>query len=425
MRAMLLCGLALGLASAACSSSQASTEAETETPAAMEAGTSRQPLTEDASSGGPSGDTPATTAGDAEVSQESDAGPEAGRPQEAGSCVDSCPATKAGITFGCEKRFLTGVNYAWKNWAADFGGSTVWGAPGVSGNQAAIKADLMDMKAHGVDVIRWWMLQQLDSDAVTFDASGTPTGAGGTLVADIQAALDIAAEVGVHYNFTLFSFDDFAADGTYMGATLHGMKPIITDSTRRAGLMKVVKTVAQTVAASPHADRVVAWDIINEPEWAMSGSDSYGDPAFTPDSKFEAVSFDQMETFLTETATTLHQNSSALVTVGSAAIKWAHAFSHVGLDYYTFHVYDWVNQYYPYDQSLASYGVTDKPAVMGEFPLSGLSGAPLSTMLSTLYSIGYAGAMPWAVLDTCCGSWSSAGADIESFVGQHSCVTQF
>jgi hypothetical protein len=345
--------------------------------------------------------------------------------------MDKCPAPNGGVSLGCEKRFLYGVNYAWKNWVADFGGVAAWGQKGVSQNQAAITNDLQDMQSHGVDVIRWWMLQKLEGDAVQFDATGTPTTVGGTLVADIQAALTLAAQVGVHYNFTIFSFDDFAPNGTDNGATLHGMNPIITDTSKRAALMKIVKTVAQTVESSPHKDRVVSWDVINEPEWAITGSDPYGDMAFSPNTNEQPVTFAQMETFVSDAVTTLHANSSALVTVGGAAIKWAQAWSHVGLDFYTFHMYDWTNQYFPYDRSLASYGVTGKPAVMGEFPLAGLAavnGKPavsLDTMLGTLWSIGYAGAMPWAVDDTCCGMWSTAKTTEQSFAAMHMCETRY
>src|SRR5579862_7300676 len=292
---------------------------------------------------------------------------------EAGPCTDMCPASN-GVQLGCEKRFAYGVNYAWKNWVADFGGVAAWGQKGVSQNQAAIQTDLQDMQSHGVDVVRWWMLEKLEGDAVQFDGTGTPTGTGGTLIADIQAALSIAAQVGVHYDFTIFSFDDFAPDGTDNGATVHGLNPIVTDTAKRAALMRVIKTVAQTVESSANRDRVATWDVINEPEWAISsGSDPYGDPSFSPNTNLQPVTFAQMETFVTDVATTLHGTSTAPVTVGSAAIKWAQAWSHTGLDFYTFHMYDWVNQYYPYDSSLASYGVTAKQVVLGEFPLAGLA----------------------------------------------------
>jgi hypothetical protein len=371
---------------------------------------------------------PSSSGGSSDASGGTEGGSSGG--SDGGACTDTCPAPN-GVTIGCEKRFLYGVNYAWKNWVADFGGVTAWGQKGVSQNQTAIQTDLQDMQSHGVDVIRWWMLQKLEGDAVQFDSTGTPTGTGGTLVVDIQAALALAAQIGVHYNFTIFSFDDFAPNGTDSGATLHGMNPIITDTAKRAALMNVVKTVAQTVESSPHKDRLASWDVINEPEWAITGSDPYGDMAFSPNTNEQPVTFAQMETFVSDTVKALHATSSAPVTVGSAAIKWAQAWSHVGVDFYTFHMYDWINQYFPYDSSLTSYGITGKPTVMGEFPLAGLAavnGKPavsLATMLGTLWTVGYAGAMPWALNDTCCGSWATAKTTVASFASMHQCETHY
>jgi hypothetical protein len=132
-----------------------------------------------------------------------------------------------------------------------------------------------------------------------------------------------------------------------------------------------------------------------------------------------------MEAFVKAAVTTLHQNSTALVTVGDSAIKWAHAWSHVNLDFYTFHLYDWVNQYFPYTTPPSGYGITGIPVVMGEFPLAGLTGVSYSTLVNGLFNEGYAGAMAWAVDDTCCGNWSTAKTDVASFAASHSCVTSY
>jgi len=81
-------------------------------------------------------------------------------------------------------------------------------------------------------------------------------------------------------------------------------------------------------------------------------------------------------------------------------------------------MYDWVNQYYRYDNPLASYGVTGKPTVMGEFPLDGIAAVngnpavPLSTV-------------PWAYNDTCCGRFTTTGPAMLAFANAHPCITQF
>ena len=105
------------------------------------------------------------------------------------------------------------------------------------------------------------------------------------MVDDINAALDIAAQLDIHIKLTLFSFDDFCADLTDSGITIVGLQPIVIDDTKRAALIKnVVVPIAQAVEASPNKDRMFAWDVINEPEWAITGSDPYGDQAFDPQS---------------------------------------------------------------------------------------------------------------------------------------------
>jgi hypothetical protein len=357
---------------------------------------------------------------------------------DAATCTgaDTCPAPNGGITFDCEKRFLFGENYAWQNWGYDFGG----GSSGVAGNSTTVKAALHDMQSHGADVIRWWMFQELNgNNGVELDSNGIPTGnARGTLVADIQAALSLAAQVGVHYNFTLFSFDDFV-----LSSGRQDLAPIIKSDANRTKLMQFVAFVAETVESDPNKDRVVSWDVINEPEWALggmdgdvdasvsTGMDSYGDPAFNGGSAgkvYDLVTFTQMETFVKDTVTTLHQKSSALITVGSAAAKWKDAWNHVGLDYYTVHMYDWVNQYYPYTTPAASYGFT-LPVVMGEFPNAGLTGVPYATLVGAIFgkSVGYAGAMSWAYTDPSFPWTATNGgaANEQAFSASEPCVTKF
>jgi hypothetical protein len=62
---------------------------------------------------------------------------------------------------------------------------------------------------------------------------------------------------------------------------------------------------------------------------------------------------------------------------------------------------------------------------MGEFPLAGLMGVPYATLVGGLWNEGYAGAMAWAVDDTCCGSWSTAKTDVAAFATSHSCETRY
>ncbi|MBN1609193.1 MAG: hypothetical protein JW940_21365 [Polyangiaceae bacterium] len=55
------------------------------------------------------------------------------------------------------------------------------------------------------------------------------------------------------------------------------LTPIVTDKTKRAALIsQVVVPIARAVQSSPQRDHMVAWDVVNEPEWAIHGGGSLG-----------------------------------------------------------------------------------------------------------------------------------------------------
>jgi hypothetical protein len=254
---------------------------------------------------------------------------------------------------------------------------------------------------------------------VAFDSNGSATGLGGSTANDIAAALDLAAQVGVHIQFTFFSFDNFKSSL----ASNRNLAPMIQDAGRRTALLdNAITRFVQEVNKSANKDRAISWDVINEPEWAISGDDG-PDMPFDPQTTVTTVSYDVMKTFVTGVVSAIKAINDKPVTVGGAAIKWAKAWAGVG-DFYTFHMYDWVNMSFPYTRSLSQYGVTDKPVVLGEFPIQGLTGVSYATLVSTLYSLGYAGAMAWAVTDTSF-PWSPNKTDVKAFADSKGCVVHY
>lgn len=345
-----------------------------------------------------------------------------------------------GLTWNCEKRFALGTNWAWHEYAADFGGITQWSMPGVAANSSAYQADLTAMTGKKVSVIRWWLFPRLDSSGIAFGTDDVPTGIGGTMVADLEKALELAEQNDVYLLLTLFSFNNFAATSDEKGVHHVSLRPMVVDADKRSRMIKnLVGPVADVVEASPHKKRVLGWDIINEPEWAMTGDNKYGGEGFVPDPNYavQAVSHDQMETFVVEVAANLHAHSRALVTVGSAAIKWGNAWTHSNLDFYQIHYYDWVYEWYPYKTvTPVSVGLTGKPVLMGEFPNAGLSGIntthnqvpvnlPARTageLAADLYDQGYAGALSWAYMDS---AFPWANLDLATFQSSHVCQSRF
>jgi hypothetical protein len=326
-----------------------------------------------------------------------------------------CTPPTSGVMVDGVSRFQYGINYAWASFASDFGNTT----RGVAATKAQRLTAMMDMKAHGVDAVRWWVFPNFTGGGVTFDSAGSPTGLGGSTLADITAALDDAAQADIHIQFTLFSFDNFKT------ATMppHNLAPIISSPTMLSALINnVVIPFANQVKTDPNKDRVSSWDVINEPEWAIAATPTDGsDAAFTPQTTVTTVTYPVMKAFVQAVADALHGASDKPVTVGGAAIKWAKAWAGIG-DFYTFHMYDWVNMSYPYTKSLASYGVTDKPVVLGEFPIQGLTGVSYATLVSTIYQLGYAGAMAWAYNDNKNFPWSPNNLSVQAFATAHPCM---
>ncbi|MBS1150717.1 MAG: putative endo,4-beta-glucanase, partial [Myxococcaceae bacterium] len=346
--------------------------------------------------------------------------------------VDTCPAPN-GVTWLGKKRFVYGTNWAWRSWAADFGGVSAWSTGGISTSQGVYSTAMAAMKTSGVNVIRWWMFPRLVSSSIQWGADNAPSGVGGTLVADIHAALALAEQNNVYIMLTPFSFDNFRPTSTEGNAYSRGIAPMVTDPALRLKLINnLIKPVAQAVQSSPFRHRMMSWDIINEPEWAMTGPNLNGGTAFTPQSNLTPVTHQQMLTFVNEISAAIRQqHPSALISVGAAGMKWGNAWNTANVDFYQLHYYDWLYQNYPYTQyTLASAGLTNKPVVMGEFPGSGLSAVPSKGLpgrtgpqfIADLWSNGYAGALGWAYNDP---SFPWNPSAVLTFANQHPCEVAY
>lgn len=320
---------------------------------------------------------------------------------------DACPFD-GGITHACKTRFALGINYAWRNFAADFGGISAWEQLGVSQDETGFDADLAEMKAAGASVVRWWLWPDFRGDGVLFDEADDPTGLSDVALADIEKALELADKNDVYLVLTPFSFDNFRPTHETGGRVIRGLSDIVRSAPRRAKLIEnVVRPMAKAVAGSEHASRLLGWDVINEPEWAVSPEGGNPSSDFTPNEELDDISLAEMKTFITETLAVLREETpAAQLSIGWAAAKWSWAFSDLpNVDFHQPHIYGWVNQYWPYTMSPAELGYTGKPTVMGELfleemPFTGNGDdSTLSQILQAFYDGGYAGAWPWQHYD--------------------------
>ena len=300
-----------------------------------------------------------------------------------------------------KEQFSYGINYAWKNYSGDFGGIAGWGKRGVAADPEAYRAELQDMASNGIKVVRWWVWPEFWTDAISFAADGTPNPLGQTAIDDGLKALELADEAGLRLMLCLFSFDGFRPSRESYGIKMTGYRDIVIDNDKRAALMEnIVSPFARALQASPHIGSLHSWDIINEPEWAITGANKYGGTLggdnFEPDHELEPITHDQMEDFIADTIKALRAETPDIpISVGGAALKWISAWSKLDVDFYQTHIYNWVDDYWPYSKSPADYGLDDKPLIMGEYPVEGLDSATHKTMLESWYENGYAGALGW------------------------------
>lgn len=345
-------------------------------------------------------------------------------PAPVDSCeADPCPA-EAGVTWRCQKRFVYGTNMAWEEFGADFGGIERWEKKSISEDPVRYSNTLADMKAHGVNVIRWWMFPDFRGDGITFDGV-EPTGITQQVLDDVSTALELAAAHDLYLMLTLFSFDGFKP--VHGGDPDHPtyLTPISLDPALRAALTeRVVRPIAAHVENHEHALRMHSWDIINEPEWAISGPSLYGDSRFTGSDETDPISHGEMEQFLAEINVVLRQESTALISVGGS-LKWPNAWTGLDVDFHQLHYYPWMEPDFSLNRPLSEIGPTDKPVILGEFPGAQeyLNDSPYTyeQYMSLLKDNGWAGALGWDWSNSTSGNKS----DVKSFADNNSCITAY
>ncbi|MEI9952339.1 MAG: hypothetical protein WDO74_25975 [Pseudomonadota bacterium] len=181
---------------------------------------------------------------------------------------------------------------------------------------------------------------------------------------------------------------------------VRGLTGLVNTPARRAKLIaNVVKPFAHAAATSAHAGRLIGWDIVNEPEWAIKPS-AQNSQDFAPNDDLEPVSLADMKALITEAAAVLKQETpTAFTSVGWAAAKWSWAFTDLALDVNQPHIYGWVNQYWAYTLTPDKLGYpSTRPTIMGEFFLQSMPFADntaFGQILETWWTQGYAGAWPW------------------------------
>lgn len=345
------------------------------------------------------------------------------------------PACEApnGVRFHGRSRYVHGANYAWRKFGADFGGIAPWGLKSVSQDPAPFDKDLAALAKAGASVVRWWIFPDMRTDGVTKDASGQPNGVSATALADIDKALELAQKHDLYVMFVFTSFDAFKQsfrNGDVRGPSI---SPLVRDGAKMTRFIdNVFSPVVERAGASRYAHRVFAWDLMNEPEWAVS---DLGQPKMcgTAEGKTDCVTYGQMHWFLTQLSkkaraltNALPAEKKPLITIGSVRPSTHRNWEAVPQDFFQYHFYQG-----DYADARLSLPRLDKSSIIGEFPSWGLDathGRPAlnaSGITDEIRKQGFHGGLGWTYTADAHADWPALSRALRSFADAQGCKAKY
>jgi len=285
--------------------------------------------------------------------------------------------------------FIKGINLPWLSYGCDFG-ANAWNPDGgvaQPANREKLRHVFRQISQSGYPVVRWFLFCDGRS-GIRFTRAGTPVGVDPHLFADIDAAIELAAEFCLRIIFVLFDFLWFGKATMVKGVQVHGHGHAIRSNYKQQALRRrVLKPLFRRYGASPV---ILAWDIINEPEWASSGYDEKVSG--------RTLSFLTMRRFIKKTVRLIQRHTGQLATVGLGNATGLPLAIDTGLDFYQVHWYDKWDAKAPLDRPVSEWNL-DRPLLLGEFPTRNSQRQPQAIVAAAEKS-GYCGALAWSVMGT-------------------------
>ncbi|MBX9853060.1 MAG: glycoside hydrolase family 5 protein [Cytophagaceae bacterium] len=312
------------------------------------------------------------------------------------------------ISFEGKSIFINGMNVPWNSFGSDVGNHYMWGN---NYKPEWFEKMFSDCEANGINCVRMWI--HTDGRAnPEFDQNGSVKGVDSDFYPVLDDIFLRAKNHGVLLMPCLWSFDmckDTRKDaGMYAG--FH--TDLITDTLKTRSYINNV-VIPMVKRYDKHCN-LFAWEICNEPEWAVKRE---GEDAMD---KMIPVTLHEMQRFHAMIAAAIHKNSSRMVTTGSASLKWnsdvapasgnwwsnealqkSYPDKDAYLDFYQIHYYDWMHQWKfdPFNKDYpVEYWKLDKPCLIGEQPgsLEKDNLYPNDDKVNNAYDNHYTGHMFWS-----------------------------
>ncbi len=359
-------------------------------------------------------------------------------------------ASQSRLPFRGREIFLSGINIAWANYAADLGP----GAVDINSFSTIFKT----VHENGGNSLRLW-LHTNGTNTPEYDTNGFVTGPGIYAIQDLKQILDTAGHYDVGLQLCLWSFDMLQDSEFTDTVRLNDNLKMLTDTAYTNSYIK--NSLIPMVEALKGNPNILSWEVFNEPEGM---SEEYGW------SGVRRVLMADIQRFINLVAGAIHRTDpEALVTNGAGSLKYCsnvNAVSKISainnienmsgskrqeitrefnsihrlnyttdqyisylekiaavpnknyysndelitaggdslgtLDYYTSHYYTvdaTALQLSPFNHPY-SYWQLKKPLAITEFyMLDNTNGISYSKLYYTLYNSGYAGAMSWSWSD--------------------------
>jgi hypothetical protein len=294
--------------------------------------------------------------------------------------------------------YLNGVNTPWDHWN-DFGGASGWN----DYDSQWWDTEFKKLADAGINSCRVWITCDGANDGFIY-ANGQIEGMTDAFWRDCDDLLRLARKHRIYLMATMMSFDHTESGRAHFDI----WRSTLSDpDVKQAFIDNFLLPFVQRYRDDPW---LYAVDLRNEIEWIHESS------------HLGALSWEHLQDFVARSAAAIHDSGSpVLVTMGTASVKWNSA-SFEGnywsdtalqgrydspsayLDFYQLHYYDWMHPWFGapiHDRSPESFGLTDRPVVVGEMPIHpsqfGGAGTALSVLeaFEFMHRSGYAGHYPW------------------------------